>query len=249
MAGTGKMQFGTNNLGRQRRIVTCNASTLNGCEWMPNFKGSQRGCVLKVSNHELTTLGVKKRSQIDAINTTDHSNHGYKKILKILESNIKSNREFTITFMTPELVVKTVEIFFRGAFCPSVEFCAEGDGTNFIIENIPYEADGKILTDKAGLKRGYRVTKVKSTKVSGKPYEEIRKMILQASNDMRVDYSVTFEEGDMSWYNFDEPKETKKTKKHERKGSGRFVHTKKKSTRNLLKIKKSNIYEVAAVKV
>eukprot|EP01084_Bolivina_argentea_P123585 219009_1 len=237
MPQTGKTIVGTNKIGRQRRIIKCTATTFNGCEWMPNFKGSQRGCVLKVSNEFLNKFGVKKRSQVDCINSTDHTNHGFKKILKLITQNIKSNNEFTVTFMTPDLTVRTVEIFFRGAFCPSVSFCSEGDGSNFIIENIPYDSSTKKLIDQGELASGYRVTKVKTTKVTGKKYSEISKLILSASNDMRVDYSVVFEEGDLSWYNFETPPEPKKLNKHERRGSG--MNFKKKSTKNLLK-KKGN---------
>ena len=199
----GKMVFGTSKLGKQRRIITCTSTTFDGCEWMPNFKATQRGCVLKLSNDYLEQFGVVKRSQIDRINNVDVSNHSYKKILKMVNEKSKANQEYTVNFMTPDLTVKTVEIFFRGAFCPTVSFCAEGDGCNFIIENIPEDEKTKVLIEKGELKRGYRVTKVKGQKVVGKKYDQISKMLLTASNDMRVDYSVTFEEGNMEWYNFE----------------------------------------------
>ena len=54
---TNKIQLGSHRIGRAKRTVTCTSPTFDSVEWIPNFKGSQRGCVLKASNTELLKYG------------------------------------------------------------------------------------------------------------------------------------------------------------------------------------------------
>lgn len=99
-----------------------------------------------------------------------------------------------------------------------------------------------MLTDKAKLEPGYRVTKVKSTKVAGKKYEEIQRILLTASNDIRIDYAVIFEEGDLSTDTVEEHTNLL----HLRPKSGRWSNRKSMKQRRSLRPSKSPVRAIKA---
>eukprot|EP01083_Nonionella_stella_P078224 213937_1 len=215
MSTISKCVFGKTKLGRMKRTLDCDPNTFDGVAWIPNFKGSQRGAVLKITNNILLSHGMRKRSQIDSINGDDISTLPFKRIIRALNDHIDSGDPFTVSFMIPEQEVATVEVFFRGKFCfDYIEFSSDEHSNNLIISNIDetHSQCGKLL-EKSEIKIGYRVTKVKGIKVMNKKYSDIKKMIVSASNDLRVDYAVLFEEGELDWYTLNKsPSKSKQSK-------------------------------------
>jgi len=160
---------------------------------------------LKTDERYFLSHGMRKRSQIDSINGEDISNLPLKRILSILS---KVECPFLCSFMIPEQSVETVEIFFRGKFVGDyVEFSCDENDQNYIISSIDHSNKEAVkLMERTKIKTGYRVIKVKGIKVINKKYCDIQKMITSASNDLRIDYGVLFEEGDLDWYNLKKPK-------------------------------------------
>eukprot|EP01084_Bolivina_argentea_P013209 24768_1 len=207
MSNVSKYVFGKNTLGRMKRTVKCDSTTYDGIQWIPNFNGSQRGAVLKTTNKVLLSHGIKKRSQVDSINGKDISNLPFKKILKILNECVKLSKPFSTSFMIPEQNINTIEVSFRGKFCDDyIKFACDENDRNFIISSIDCNnEDAQILIKKSNIKVGYRVSKVKSINVINKKYTDILKLIKRASNDLRIEYSILFEEGELDWYNTKTP--------------------------------------------
>ena len=211
MSNVSKYVFGKNKLGRMKRTVECDENTYDDVSWIPNFKGSQRGAVLKTTNEYLLAHGMRKRSQIDSINGNDISNLPYKRIMKLLNEFISSQQPFITSFMIPEQDVDTVEVFFRGKFCNDyIGFSCDENNNNFIVSSIDYNnKEAQLFTQKSNIKPGYRVIKVKGLKVINKKYHDILKQIITASNDTRIDYAIIFEQGDINWYNLKTPSSSK----------------------------------------
>ena len=207
MSNVSRYVFGKSKLGRMKRTIECDATTFNNVQWIPNFKGSQRGAVLKSTTDQLSSYGINKRSQIDSINSIDISNLPYKKIVKLLNENSSSSAPYSVSFMIPEQTVETCEIFFRGKFCNEyIEFWCDDNNNNLIVHSINFESKEALkLVEKSKIAIGYRVIKVKGIKVVNKRYADILKMITAASNDLRVDYGVVFEQGHSDWYNMKKP--------------------------------------------
>eukprot|EP01084_Bolivina_argentea_P013208 24765_1 len=172
MSNVSKYVHGKNRLGRMKRTIECDSTTYTGIQWIPNFKGSQRGAVLKTTNDLLLSHGMRKRSQIDSINNEDISNLPFKKIMKILDQFINSSQPFYTSFMIPEQEVNTVEIFFRGRFCNDyIQFSCDENDNNFIISSINHNnKDAQKLIEKSNINTGYRIIKVKGIKVINKKY-------------------------------------------------------------------------------
>ena len=200
-----KAVFGTLKTGRERRTHASTADTFNGCEYIPNFKGSERGCVLKKSNDELTKQGIIAKSQIESINRADISGEPLKKIKKLIGEYAKLGKPYSTTFSIPSIELSTVDLTFTGPFCPNVKFVSDYEGNNYIIKDIPDIDDNNYLLNKAELKPGYKLLKVKGQSVNNKPFADTKKILDKAGKDVRVNYSVTFIEGKYSWYNFTTP--------------------------------------------
>jgi len=200
-----KCVFGTLKMGREKRVHASTQETFDGCLYIPNFKGSERGCVLKKSNDELDKCGIVKKSQLEDINKIDISGEPLKKITKMIGEYNKLGKPFATGFSIPDIELSTIDLTFTGTFCPNVEFVADYEGNNYIIKDIPVIDDNKYLLNKAELKPGYRLIKVKGTSVNNKPFKDTKKMLDKAGKDSRVSYLVTFIESKLDWYNFASP--------------------------------------------
>eukprot|EP01083_Nonionella_stella_P024757 68257_1 len=205
-----KATFNSLKVGREKRVHLANADTFNGCEYMPNYKGSERGCVLLKSNATLEECGVIRKSQIEKFNSIDVTGEALKKIRRMIVELSSSGEEFSVQFSVPQIELNTVEIQFNGCFCPEVEFSHEYDANNYIIVDIPAVDGNKYLINRAGLKKGYRVFKVQGSMVLNKPFDETQRMLDKAGRDARITYQVVFIEGRLDWYNFTNPYPKKK---------------------------------------
>ena len=166
------------------------ASTFIDCEYKPQFTGSGRGCVLKKSSIELEKRGIVKKSQIEMINGVDISGEPLVKIEQMIEEYSKLGKEYTVQISIPGIDLQTVEITFNGAFCPQVEFTKDYEGNNFIIREIAECDMNKYLINKAELKAGYKIFKIKGSSVLNKPFKDTQQILEKAEKDTRVSYQV-----------------------------------------------------------
>ena len=143
---------------------------------------------------------------------------------------------YSTTFSIPSIELSTVDLTFTGPFCPNVKFVSDYEGNNYIIKDIPDIDDNNYLLNKAELKPGYKLLKVKGQSVNNKPFADTKKILDKAGKDVRVNYSVTFIEGKYSWYNFTTPYNDDEKKidlpkmKSNRSGSNRSGKTPRKGS-------------------
>ena len=205
---TRKPKFKSSKAILGHREITITNDTWKDIELIPNFSGSQRGCVVKKTNKKLKLYGIFKKSQVHSINNVEVHDHIFNAIKNFIADELQKLNQVKVKFSIPIKKVDTCEITLKGPF---PEKCIgwvtqKVNSQNLIINSIDNNTEfGTFLIKKCKINVGWRISHIKHERVLDKKYFDIAKALVNAGNDSRVEYSIIFEEGLITWYDVISP--------------------------------------------